>query len=246
MFKNVVDRDSCKGRIIVSMTSWTKRVKNVSTTIESILKNTMLPDIIVLNLSIEEFPNMEDDLPLELIEYKERGDIEIIWNEGNTKAFKKFIPTIKKYPDGIIIVIDDDFIYPKDFIETFVNEHIKNPFNPLTGNCYMFHGVQAHCGCASLVKGEYFGPYIDELLDENVLRYELDDIFYTFCATLNRVKYKSVGKTFYYNMEPNEPVDGLSSSSPYEFDDMYEYLVKKIKTKYHINMSALSAPIFWL
>ena len=45
------------------MTSWPKRIKNVSTVINSLLNQNIKPDLIELNLSIEEFPNKEKDLP---------------------------------------------------------------------------------------------------------------------------------------------------------------------------------------
>lgn len=233
-------------KVIVSMTSWTKRIGNVKAVIDSIYANTTKPDKVVLNLSLEEFPNKMEDLPVEIVELSNNNLLEIIWNEGNSKAFKKFIPTMKRYPNDIIIAIDDDFIYPTDFIATFVTAHEKAPRNPLTGNYYKFYGVQTHCGCASLVKSEYYGPYIYELLDEKVIEYRFDDIFYTICATLNGVRYKSVGKTFFYNMDPNNPIEGISTSVDYTFDDLKDYLVDKIKRKYHINLSVLSKPIFWV
>lgn len=231
-------------KVIVSMTSWAKRISNVSVTIDSILRNTILPDLIVLNLSIEEFPNKEKDLPKQLLQYLKSGIIEIIWNEGNTRAFKKIIPTMKRYPHDAIIAIDDDFIYPEDFIETFVNKHKEMPYTPLSGNEVILYGEQAHCGCASLVKRAFFGKYIDDLMDETVLKLGMDDVFYTFCALLNGFHYQNVGKLFFINMAPNNPIDGLSLNSQFDNDDMRVYLARKVREKYHIHMTVLSKPFF--
>lgn len=230
-------------KIIVSMTSWKKRINNVPETIKSILINKTLPDFIVINLSIEEFPNKELDLPKELLKLKANNDIRINWLKGNDKAFKKIIPTLKQYPNDVIIAIDDDFIYPNNFIETFVNQHKETPQYPLSGNSISI-GVQAHCGCASLVKACYFGQYLCDLIDETVIEYGMDDIFYTYCAVLNGVKYRYVGKSFFYNMIPNNSVDPLSGTHKYGNLDMISYLNKKVLNKYNIDLGQLSEPMF--
>lgn len=228
---------------IVSFTSWKKRIENVPIVVDSILNNTIQPAKIVLNLSTEEFPQKDYDLPDEVSALNKNGIIEILWNEGNTKAFKKWIPTIKKYPDAAIISVDDDFIYPKDFLETFVKAHHKDPCHPLSGNMEYVDGVKAHCGCASLMTIHHHGKYIDELLDDTVISIGMDDIFYTFCAELNGTPYKYVGKLFYTGMESLNAVDGLSDMSLDKNFQMISYLIKTIKKKYHISMALPHEPI---
>ena len=60
-------------RVIVSMTSWTKRIGNVSHVVYSLLKQTVKPDSIEVNLSTEEFPNKEKDLPEDLVAMLNEG-----------------------------------------------------------------------------------------------------------------------------------------------------------------------------
>ena len=48
--------------VVVCMTSWVKRIKNVKPVVENIMKNTLQPDRLYLSLSVEEFPNRELDL----------------------------------------------------------------------------------------------------------------------------------------------------------------------------------------
>ena len=50
-------------RIIVSLTSWYKRIGNVKTVVESLLNQTLPASKILINLCTEDFPNMEEDLP---------------------------------------------------------------------------------------------------------------------------------------------------------------------------------------
>ena len=246
-FSSTKNKNNNRERIVVSMTSWKKRIDNVPFVIESILHNTIKPDLIVLNLSEEEFPLKEHEIPVAIRDFVTKGILEIIWTSGNFKAFKKFIPTMKKYPTDVIIAIDDDFIYPEDLIKTFIDKHKQSPDSPLSGNHFLVNGSNAHCGCASLVKADYYGKYIDELLDERVLELRMDDIFYEFCAALNGVRYQYVGKLFYTNMRPIHAADGLSDFGRDDANEaMTQYLVQKIKKRYHIDMTKIHKPFFSL
>lgn len=55
-------------KVIVSLTSWTERISTVHNTIYSLLNQEVIPDSIELNLSLVEFENKFDSLPLELLE----------------------------------------------------------------------------------------------------------------------------------------------------------------------------------
>lgn len=109
--------------IIVSLTSYSKRVLNVHLVIESIFNQTLKPNKIILWLSESEF-NI-DDIPLILKKMKKKG-LEIRFCK-DLKSYKKLVPTIKEYPNDTIITIDDDIFYPYNFIENFYTEHKRYP-----------------------------------------------------------------------------------------------------------------------
>jgi hypothetical protein len=114
-------------KIIVSMTSWLKRIDNCKMVIESLLNQEMKADFIELNLSLEEFPNKEMDLPQDLIELiYENNPLEINWVEGNDGVFKKIIPTLKKFygKEYYLLSVDDDWLYRSDYIKLMV-EYIE-------------------------------------------------------------------------------------------------------------------------
>ena len=81
--------------IVVTLTSWVKRINNVKTVVESVMKNTLLPDRLYLNLSKTEFEGI--DLPKDLVDYFQSDERLIInWVEGeNTKTMKKVFPILK-------------------------------------------------------------------------------------------------------------------------------------------------------
>ena len=103
--------------IVVSLTSWTKRINNVKKVVESIMENTVQPDRVYLNLSKTEFKGIS--LPKDLTDYfKSDKRLFINWVDGpNTKSMKKIFPILKYLQDDdIIIDADDDIIFPKDLI----------------------------------------------------------------------------------------------------------------------------------
>ena len=112
--------------IVVSLTSWTKRIFNVKQVVESIMNNTIKPDRVYLNLSKEEFSGIE--LPSDLVDYFSSDERLIInWVDGpNTKAMKKIFPILDYLQDDdIIIDADDDILFPEDFIESRLSDFDK-------------------------------------------------------------------------------------------------------------------------
>ena len=112
--------------IVVTLTSWIKRINTVKKIIESIMNNTVKPDRLYLNLSKTEFDGIE--LPKDLVEYFDSDERLIInWVEGeDTKSMKKVFPILQYLKDDdIIITADDDIMFPKDLIESRINDFNK-------------------------------------------------------------------------------------------------------------------------
>ena len=112
--------------IIVSLTSLPKRIKYVHLTIKSILKQTLKPNKIILWLAKTEFIKKKNKLPLNLLLLIEKG-LTIKFIRKNFKSYNKLIPSLKKYPNNLIITIDDDIIYRKDTIEKLYKNYLKYP-----------------------------------------------------------------------------------------------------------------------
>lgn len=122
---------------IVSLTSYPKRIRFVYYTIKSILMQNIKVKKIVLWLAHDEFPNGEDDLPNRLLLLKEKG-LEILWCE-NLRSYKKLIPALKLYRNKVIITIDDDIIYPKNWLKALLTSYLKMP-NCV--HCHRAHRIQ--------------------------------------------------------------------------------------------------------
>ena len=191
----MTDNNTKKNKIIVSFTSWEKRIKNCAHTVDLMKEQTLKPDKIILNLSSDEFKNKEKDLPQDLIE-KQDDIFEINWVKENTKVYKKIIPTMEKYPNDIIVSIDDDIDYPNNAIETlYACFEEYNEKYPVTSGAYQWENhIYTHYGAASMFKTEMFQPYFDDLYNNVVLKYGIDkipfnDLIFTYSVLLNNNKY---------------------------------------------------------
>lgn len=112
-------------KIIVSLTSFPARIKNVNLVIETILRQTAKPDKIILYLSKNQFDSL-DILPEKLLYLQSQGlTIEIV--EGDIRSHKKYYYVINEYPEDILITIDDDIFYPTNMIESLLEAHKEFP-----------------------------------------------------------------------------------------------------------------------
>ncbi|AZN31578.1 glycosyl transferase [Pseudoalteromonas sp. Xi13] len=116
--ESIISSEVNNKELIVSLTTYSKRIHDVHLIIESIAHQTLKPNRIILWLDEEEF-NLET-IPLILKKQIERG-LEVRFCP-DYKSYKKLIPTLELFPDASIITIDDDIIYPHDMVEILVRE----------------------------------------------------------------------------------------------------------------------------
>ncbi len=220
-----------KEKIIVSLTSYGERLNNLPVVLDTMYAQTLPPDLVVLNLAYEEI------LPKDVENYLRSHNVEIN-RVADTKVYKKIIPTLKKYPNDCVICIDDDWLYPKQMIEDFVNIHKHYPNNPISGNRVIINGMQCHCGCASLIKKEYFGEYLDLFSEDIFDNCKSDDMFYTYCATKSGHPYVRTKGLYFINMQSFNAIDSYTDSNLNCIFETLDYLnykygrIDKIIEKY--------------
>lgn len=115
-----------KPKVIVSLTSYPKRIGTVKSVIDTILTQTKRADRIILWLAEEQFPEKEDDLPKDLVELSTQGLLDICWCD-DLKPHKKYFYAFQKYPDDLIITVDDDILYPPHTISTLYASYLLYP-----------------------------------------------------------------------------------------------------------------------
>lgn len=110
--------------ITISLTTHGPRIETVYLTIESLMQQSLKADRIVLCLAKSEFS--EADLPAALKNQCERG-LEILFCEEDVRSYNKFYYTLQKYPDDLLVTVDDDFIYPIDTVDSLYRAYLKEP-----------------------------------------------------------------------------------------------------------------------
>lgn len=126
--------------IIVSMTSYPKRIINVYYSIRLLLeKQTLKPDRIYLWLSEEEFPDKENDLPAILVDLIDsNGTVKLMWVKENTYVHKRH-EVFKIVKDAYVFLMDDDVEYDPSLIENVVAIARQYPDTIVLYNRYSPH-----------------------------------------------------------------------------------------------------------
>ncbi len=133
------------GNVTVSLTSYGKRVsENAAYAVLSILHQSVLPNRIVLNLDETKWNG--DNLPIEIKRLMVAG-LEVNFCE-DTGPHTKLLPTLQKYPDDIVVTIDDDILYEKTMLEDLLRGYKETE-----GNCIV-------CREARIIEKDANGDYV--------------------------------------------------------------------------------------
>lgn len=208
-------REFVDDEVIVSLTSFPARMDKIYITLESLFRQTVRPDRIILWLADEQYPNKKS-VKLRLEKYQKLG-LEIRYCE-DLRSHKKYFYTMKKYPNAIVITVDDDVIYSEDTIEMLLKTasiypqkiicnraHLMTksegkllPYNNWIYRAKGYSGVNSmFCptGCA----GVLYPPHSlsDHVFDVEVIKntcYFADDIWLKCMAYLKDTKVVLTGK----------------------------------------------------
>lgn len=127
--KGVLDKSSSDNpRIIISLTSFPGRISKIWMVVECMLRQTTLPDKIILYLAATQFPNKFEDLPKRLKKYlTDINFFEVVFVEEDIRSHKKYFYSFQEFKYDNIILIDDDIFYPSNLIQDLMVLHTKYP-----------------------------------------------------------------------------------------------------------------------
>lgn len=112
--------------IIVSFTSYNKRVNSIEKVLTALYHQTRLPNEIILSLSEYDFPGLEKDLPTSVLRFVDYG-LTIHWENDDLKSHKKYRHAMIEHPDDIVVTVDDDLFYDSNLISDLVAAHLRFP-----------------------------------------------------------------------------------------------------------------------
>lgn len=112
--------------VVVSLTSFPGAIDYAAGAVESILKGSILPDKIVLYVTMSQFENME--IPLKLRQLETENHIFEIRNyDREIRSYRKLVPALKDFPEATIVTIDDDVAYHPNMLRDLLDLHSKFP-----------------------------------------------------------------------------------------------------------------------
>lgn len=120
--------------IIVSLTSFPQRINRVHLTVESLLRQTIRPEKIILWLSSTQFPHATE-LPRSLTRLTSRG-LTIQFVDEDLRSYKKYYHLLKDY-SGTFVTVDDDVFYHPKMLETLFDAHLKHPHAVIANRCVL-------------------------------------------------------------------------------------------------------------
>ena len=112
-------------KVVVSFTSYPKRIGDVWLVAETLLRQSCKPDKVILWLADSQFPGGLADLPPRLTALQERG-LTIRFCD-DLRSHKKYYYAMQEYPQDLIILADDDIFYPKDTVKKLMQMHEQWP-----------------------------------------------------------------------------------------------------------------------
>lgn len=120
----------CDHDIIVSLTTYGKRLYVVHRTIETLMEQTMKANRIILWLSND----LKDSSMPEMLNRLVLRGLEIRFCE-DLRSYKKLIPTLELYPNEVIITVDDDVLYERTLLEHLIKGYQANPDMVIATRC---------------------------------------------------------------------------------------------------------------
>jgi hypothetical protein len=119
--------------VIVSLTSYRPRLRSATLCIETLLRQTVRPDRLILWLAHDEDVAM---VAARLRRLEKRG-LEVRRCD-DWRSFKKIVPTILEHPEAVVVTADDDVFYPRDWLEKLLNAY-ENEQNVI--HCHRSHVI---------------------------------------------------------------------------------------------------------
>jgi len=194
-------RRADNNRVIASLTTLPDRIFNLEPTVRCLLNQTRPPDEIVL--SIPEF-SVRQKRPYSIPKYLSQfPTLRIVPCKTDWGPATKFIPLVQEElaagrADTLIMVVDDDRIYPRDALETYLHYHEQFPNaalcfrgGPMPRNFYWFlpklflgsrlrkaKRVAVITGCGSyLIQPRFFDLALWNYSDAPASAFYMDDIW---------------------------------------------------------------------
>lgn len=222
-------------KIIISLTTYPKRMKTIHLVLDSLFEQTIMPDKVVLYLSEEQFEDRK--IFVDFSCYFEKG-LEIRWCKDDLKSHKKYFYVLQEFTNDIVITVDDDVSYSKYMVEELLKYHQIYPkailarrghlitaksesaisdYENWWGECSNYIGIPRMDICATGIGGILYPPHVmptETFNVENIKEhcFYADDIWLKIMQLINHVPTAVVQEYFYDTPIEEYVYDGLYDS----------------------------------
>lgn len=113
--------------VIVSMTTFPEAAVYAAGAVKSILNGSVLPDKVVLYITLDQFGSREN-IPDDLLALEREHEIfEIRDYNSDIRSYRKLVPALHDFPEAIIVTVDDDVAYHRNMLRRLLEVHNKFP-----------------------------------------------------------------------------------------------------------------------
>lgn len=140
-FRPIYIKEQKKCDAIISLTSFPPRINGLYFCLCSIFNQTLLPQKVVLWLGEDQFPRRNEDIPQRIRKLCKLG-LEIRFCE-DVRSYKKILYMAQEASNKNIIIIDDDTLYPENWLERIWEAHEEH-INDII--CYRAHKITVDNG----------------------------------------------------------------------------------------------------
>lgn len=137
--------EMCGHKVIVSLTSFPARIDKVYLCINSLLRQSLKADKVILWLADTQFPNGKGIPKNLLCLVGEKFEIRYC---KDLRSYKKVFYTAQEFKEEIIVTVDDDTLYPESWLFNLITTYTKHPDCVC---CYRAHKI--------VLNGEKIAPY---------------------------------------------------------------------------------------
>ena len=113
-------------RLIVSLTTYPRRIGTVGKVLQTIYQQTKKPDKVILWLAEEQFPGKEGDLPEDLIRLIRENRLTVRWCR-DLRSHKKYFHAFQEYPQDLVVTVDDDLEYSPKMLAQLYASYLLYP-----------------------------------------------------------------------------------------------------------------------
>ncbi len=110
-----------KHNLIVNLTTYGKRLKEVKYTLFSLFNQRLKPDRIILWLD----KSLNEESTFKLLDSFVKAGLEIKFTM-DIGPYTKLIPALKEFSNAILVTADDDIYYPPDWLEKLYNSYLTD------------------------------------------------------------------------------------------------------------------------